>query len=88
MAGLTYTPGNSIWLRAQFSGSSPTTIRMRAWADGSAEPGTWQYTATNSAAALQSAGALGLRGYLAGATSNAPVILTFDDFRATSIGGP
>ena len=88
VAGLTHTAGNFIWVRAQFSGSSPTTIQMRAWADGSAEPGTWQYTATNSVAALQSTGAVGVRGYLSGATTNAPVIVTFDDFRAASIGGP
>jgi hypothetical protein len=86
--GLTYTPGSFIWLRAQFSGTSPTTIRIRAWADGSPEPATWQYTATNSAAALQAAGAVGLRGYISGAATNTPILLTFDDFRATSIGGP
>ncbi|MEP7377990.1 MAG: putative Ig domain-containing protein, partial [Chloroflexota bacterium] len=86
--GLTYTPGNFIWLRAQFSGTSPTTIRVRAWADGSAEPVTWQYNATNSVASLQAAGAVGVRGYMSGATTNAPILLTFDDFRATSLGGP
>jgi hypothetical protein len=88
VAGLTYSPGSFIWLRAQFSGTNPTTIRIRAWADGSPEPATWQYTATNSVAALQAAGAVGVRGYISGATSNAPILLTFDDFRATSLGGP
>ena len=44
--GLTDTPGTFIWLRAQVTGINPTTIRIRAWADGQAEPTTWQYTGT------------------------------------------
>ena len=88
VAGLTFTPGSFIWLRAQVSGTSPTTLRIRAWADGTSEPSTWQYTATNNAAALQAAGGVGLRAYLSGGTTNAPVLYSFDDFRATGIGGP
>ena len=64
VTGLNATPGAFIRMRAQFSGANPTTIRMRAWADGTTEPTTWQYTATNTAAALQVAGAVGLRNYL------------------------
>ncbi len=51
--GLTNTPGSFIRIRAQFTGTNPTTIRIRAWADGSTEPSTWLYTATNSVASLQ-----------------------------------
>jgi hypothetical protein len=43
-----------------------------AWADGSPEPNTWQYTATNSAAGLQSAAAAGLRAYLGSGVTNGP----------------
>jgi hypothetical protein len=88
VAGLNHTPGGFIRVRAQISGSSPTTIRIRAWADGTTEPSTWQYSATNSAAGLQVAGAVGLRAYLASATTNGPVLFSFDDLRATSLGGP
>jgi hypothetical protein len=83
--GLSYTANAIIHFRAQVSGFSPTTISVRAWADGSAEPGTWQYTGTNSAASLQLAGSLGLRAYLGGATTNSPVTFRFDDYRVTSI---
>ena len=83
--GLSRTPGGFIRLRAQVEGASPTTIRIRAWADGAAEPATWQYTATNSAASLQVAGAVGVRSYLSSSTTNAPVLFSFDDFRVTSI---
>ena len=86
--GLTHTPGAFIRVRAQLTGTNPTTIRIRAWADGATEPTTWQYTATNSAAALQAAGGVGLQAYLSSATTNAPVLVTFDDFLVTSIGAP
>jgi CSLREA domain-containing protein len=83
--GLTQTANTFIWVRTQVSGTNPTTIRIRAWADGSPEPTTWTYTGTNSAASLQAAGGVGLRVYLGGATTNAPVLFRFDDLRATSI---
>ena len=74
-----------IRVRAQVSGTSPTTIRIRAWADGSPEPGTWAYTVTNSVAELQAPGGVGLRAYIGGTTTNAPVLVTFDNFLVTSI---
>ncbi|MBA2489870.1 MAG: PQQ-dependent sugar dehydrogenase [Chloroflexi bacterium] len=84
--GLSTAPNTFIWLRAQLTGANPTTIRMRAWADGSSEPTTWQYTTTSSAGPLQAAGAVGVRAYLSSSTTNAPVLVTFDDYRVTSIG--
>ncbi len=84
--GLTHTPGSFIRVRAQLTGTNPTTIRIRVWADGSTEPSTWLYTATNSVAQLQVPGGVGLQAYLASATTNAPVLVTFDDFLVTSIG--
>ncbi len=85
VAGLTKPAGAFIWVRAQISGTNPTTIRIRAWADGAAEPTTWQYTGTDSAGALQAPGGVGLRTYIGGSTTNAPVLFRYDDFRATSI---
>ncbi len=83
--GLTNTPGSFIRIRAQFTGTNPTTIRIRAWADGSTEPSTWLYTATNSVASLQAAGGVGLLAYVSGSITNGPVLVTFDDFLVTSI---
>ena len=54
--GLTQSAGGWIRFRAQVTGTGTTTIRVKAWADGSAEPAGWNFTTTNSAAALQSAG--------------------------------
>ncbi len=86
VSGLTHTPGAFIRLRAHAAGSAPTTLRLRAWADDSPEPTTWQYTVTDSTAGLQSPGGVGLRAYLGGATTNAPLLVTFDDFRASGTG--
>jgi hypothetical protein len=86
--GLTHTAGSFIRVRAQVTGSNPTTIRMRAWVDGGAEPQNWQYSVTNSAAATQVSGAVGLRAYLGTATTNGPVVFSFDDLLVTSVGAP
>jgi CSLREA domain-containing protein len=76
--GATQAAGAFFWVRAQCSGSNPTTIRVKAWADGAAEPG-WLFTATNTEPALQGAGAVGVRAYAGSAISVAPVTLSFDD---------
>ena len=46
--GLTQSANGWIRFRAQVTGSGPTTIRVKAWADGQAEPAAWNYTATSS----------------------------------------
>jgi hypothetical protein len=80
--GLSYSAGGYIWLRAQVTGAAPTTIRVKAWADGQPEPATWQFSATNSASAVQGPGSVGLRAYMS--ATNAPVNFTFDDYAVTS----
>jgi hypothetical protein len=77
--GLTHTPNTFFWVRAQVTGTNPTTIRIKAWANGQSEPSGWNYTVTDSSSALQTSGAVGLRVWLGSAT-NAPVRFTFDDF--------
>ncbi len=84
--GLTHAANQPIWLRARITGTNPTTIRVKAWANGSLQPAAWNYTSTNSAAGLQSPGSLGFRSYI-GAASNSPVVVGFDEFRA-SVAGP
>lgn len=80
--GLTYTAGDRLNTRLQVIGTSPTTVRARVWLSTAPEPSTWQVTATDSTAALQSAGAVGLFTYIAGASTNTPWVFRFDDFLA------
>jgi hypothetical protein len=43
-------------------GLSPTTLKIKAWADGLDEPTDWTIETTDSTAALQTSGTVGLRG--------------------------
>ncbi len=87
VTGLTAAPGTFVWLRTQVVGRSPTTIRMRAWADGAPEPSTWQVVTSDSAPGLQVAGGVGLRAYTSGTVSNGPITVSFDDLRVTAVNG-
>ncbi|MDQ3640681.1 MAG: PKD domain-containing protein, partial [Actinomycetota bacterium] len=73
-----------IVLRASAVGVSPTTLQMRAWLSGQAEPTTWHLTRTDSQLDLQASGAVGLWTYLPKSTTNAPVRFSFDEFRVTT----
>ncbi len=84
LAGVILTPGAVLHLRTQAVGTSPTTLRARAWLDGTTEPAGWQYTATDSTAALQAAGGVRLMTYLSGATTTGAVTARWDDLLATT----
>ena len=77
--GLTVVPGTALAVRVQYVGSSPTLIRMRVWTAGEPEPTTWAASQSDSQSELQAAGAIGLRAYLGSSTTNAPVLISFDD---------
>ena len=81
--GLTYPAGGLLNTRLQVTGTAPTTIRARVWLSTTAEPSTWQVSATDSTAALQAAGSVGLFTYISGASTNTPWVFRFDDFVAT-----
>ncbi|GAA1831358.1 LamG-like jellyroll fold domain-containing protein [Agromyces salentinus] len=83
VAGLSCAAGQRIRLRVQATGTSPTTLRVRAWQAGSPEPASWQLTATSTSGPLQAAGIVGVEGYVSGATTNAPNSILFDDFAAS-----
>ncbi|THG30789.1 PKD domain-containing protein [Naasia lichenicola] len=81
--GLTFANGDSLRIRVQVVGTSPTTIQAKAWKVGSAEPTAWALTRTDSTAGMQAAGGIGLASYL-GAGATAAVTTSFDDLIATS----
>jgi len=62
--GLTIPAGGKLNTRTQVTGTKPTTIRLKVWAASAAEPASWQLTATDSTAALQAAGSVGLTAYV------------------------
>lgn len=85
LSAITATPGTAISIRVQAEGTSPTTIRARAWTTTGTEPTDWQLTTTDNTAALQAPGAIRLTSYLSSSATNGPVAVTWDDLVATAI---
>jgi len=55
------------------------------WPASQTEPTAWQTTATDSFAALQNPGAVGMTSYLSGSVTNAPVVLRLDNVTARPV---
>ncbi len=89
ISGLTYAAGNVLRLRFDASGSGTTALSAKVWkVAGGTEPAAWQVTATDSTAALQSAGGVGLQAYLATSATTVPVFASFDNLSVGSIPTP
>ena len=73
-----------IWVRGQVTGTNPTTIKLKAWNDGTPEPSAWDYSTTDSTGVLQAPGAAGLLAWLSPAWNQGPITVSFDDFNVTS----
>ncbi|PJJ70957.1 calcineurin-like phosphoesterase family protein [Diaminobutyricimonas aerilata] len=82
--GVTFTAGDRLLVRLRVTGTSPTTVQAKVWEAGTAEPTGWLRSVTNSVAALQAPGGVGLTYYLSSSTTNAPVVATVDDLLATT----
>ena len=80
-AGLTYQTGDTLDVRVQATGTSPTTVRAKVWKHGTSEPSTWQVSATDSTGPLQAVGGVGLVAYVSGTVTNLPLTVAFDAFR-------
>jgi hypothetical protein len=59
--GIPAADGEVLWIRVEFEGTNPTKVRARAWRDGTTEPGSWLLNATDSTAAEQASGGIGVR---------------------------
>ncbi|RUR03471.1 PKD domain-containing protein [Labedella endophytica] len=79
LPGTTYRADSTVTVRVQVSGTSPTTIRAKAWVDGQSEPDAWQLSRTDTTAVLQAAGTTGLVFYVSG-SSTAPASIRFTDY--------
>lgn len=82
--GLTYNTGDKLAFRLQVTGTAPTTIQAKVWKAGTAEPTTWHATTTDTTAALQTAGGIGLYSYLSRTATPTPAIICYDDLTATT----
>ena len=76
-----WSPGQRYWIRWESIGASPsTTLHLRVWADGAAEPSTWQIDTVVDEPALDVAGTTGIRVEGPNADQvNYPITFRFDD---------
>ena len=84
IGGLNYAVGDRLAMRLQVTGTGTTTVRAKIWKVGTAEPANWQRSVTDTTAALQAAGGIGLTTYLSGSANNAPITVLLDDVKATA----
>jgi PKD repeat protein len=81
IAGVTWAPGDTLNVRVQAVGTTPTTVQARVWKDGQTEPSDWPVTITDSTSGLQSAGTVALYSYLGSKATASPVALAYDNLR-------
>ena len=83
MPGVTYTPGTVLNVALSVTGTNPTTLSAKVWKATDAEPATWQVTATDTTAAMQTAGTVGLMNTVSGASTLPATVFTWDDLTIT-----
>jgi sugar lactone lactonase YvrE len=71
------TANQAFDIRAQFTGSAPTSLSAKVWLDTNSEPSGWGWQTTDSTSVLQAAGSVGL---ISRAGSAAPIYFSFDNF--------
>jgi PKD repeat protein len=80
IAGLKAAANDPLVIRLKLDGSGPTVVSGKVWRASAAEPAAWQLSASDSTAALQTAGSSGLLAYLSGSATNFPVVMRVDDY--------
>jgi PKD repeat protein len=73
--------GSSLTVRFETSGTGTTTLNVKAWVTGTAEPAGWGLTRTDSTSTLQRSGALYIWAYASG-SATAPSTVRVDDLTA------
>ena len=84
--GLPASAGAVVWIHVQFQGTNPTAVRARAWLDGTSEPSAWLLNVTDSTAAEQKAGMLGVR--LVNQDTSSAQTFQVDSYQATGVATP
>jgi len=78
ISGLSVGAGDTLHLRFQATGTSPTTLNAKVWKVGTNEPAGWQVSTTDGAPMLQGPGGVGVRTFLSGTSTNNSVVASFD----------
>lgn len=81
--GIPASPGATVFLRVEFQGTNPTSIRARAWADGTPEPSMWTLDTTDSTPNLQVPGEVGVR--VRNENTSSSAVFGFEGYQAVSL---
>ncbi len=80
LAGFTQTAGATLHVKVDSATTGGgTTLRIKVWPTGTTEPAAWRNTTTDSEAALQAAGQIGLAIYTNSSVTNGPIGFNVDD---------
>jgi PKD repeat protein len=83
VTGLAVNPGDVLKVRFQIAGTNPTVLVAKVWRASGAEPAAWTVNATDSTAALASAGDIGFLHYVSSSWTGAVPTLSIDNLVAT-----
>ncbi|MCU1438798.1 MAG: hypothetical protein JWP66_1885 [Naasia sp.] len=85
-AGLVVNAGTPLKLRLQVVGTGTTSLKAKAWTG--TEPAAWTVEATDTTAALQSAGSIGVSTYASGSSAASTGVLIDDLVARASTSAP
>ena len=83
--GLTLEANQKYMVKLQVTGTAPTQLAGKLWKSGTTEP-DWQKTASDTTAAMQSAGSVGVGTFIPGSAAgaaSAPVAVSFHSLQYT-----
>jgi hypothetical protein len=80
VAGLSFSTGVNYWIRTSVTGSSPSTLTVKVWADGTAEP-DWQFSAQDNDTILQATGSVSVIARAEASATSVPNTFTFDAYQ-------
>jgi PKD repeat protein len=84
ISGITYNAGDVLHVRLQVSGTGTTLLKTKVWKDGTTEPTTWALSSSDTTAALQAPGSVGVWVYVSGSSTSA-MVASIDDFEASPL---
>ena len=76
-----YVAGEQVSLRFKVVGTSTVSLQSKIWKSSTTEPAAWQTTATDANAPLTTAGTLQFIAYMSGSSTNAPVVVSYDNLK-------
>ncbi|WP_281423668.1 PKD domain-containing protein [Microbacterium flavum] len=77
--GLVLTPGTVYTMAFEVKGNGTTSLAAKIWTAADAEPTAWRLTKTDTTAALQAAGGVGLDTFVPSSAGAYPVTVSFTD---------